>query len=474
MACNQSNFEALRISSTGHSDGTSLTKAEKKRLAAERFATSGKTVPPRREKLTKAERRTLQEAQRAVKTSDLLEGASSSSKPGIESRARSTNKPSGIASMPPSKQTTWFSHLPQYEERSSSSMKIGFSTSELHPSIISLGLRLANESISGSNKCCIGMLRSLQRVVLDFNPSADKLFSRELDEHLRPLIKVITECRSPTWGMQNAIRMVRHLIANLTPELDDAGAKAIISREIDEFIQNRILLALKLTANLAKEKITAGDVILTYGREIVIEHLLKECFFERSSDFRVIIVDARPHLEGKKLLESLTRIGIQCTYVQINALAYIIKDVTKVFLGASAFMSNGVAVARCGTALVAMTAHNNNIPVLFCCETYNFSDRIHLDAVTHNELRNPEKLLSLTSPPDSARLHKSVSKQKHYDSQRLSVSEWRNIPNLEFVNFEHDITPKEFISVIVTELGMIPPSSVPAIIREYSKDGTRG
>lgn len=343
----------------------------------------------------------------------------------------------------------------------------------MHPSIISLGLRLANDSISGCNQRCIGMLRSLQNVVLDFDSCVDKLLSRELDQHLHQLVKFLTKCRTPTWGMNNTIRMVRHFVANLPPELDDESAKTVVCDEIDEIIQNRIIMAMKLSANLAQEKVAAGDVILTYGREMVIEHLLKECYQKRPTQFRVIIVDARPHLEGKQLLESLTRIGIECTYVQINALAYIIEDVTKVFLGASAFMSNGVAIARAGTALVAMTAYNHNKPVLFCCETYNFTDHIQLDAVTQNELRDPEKLLALSTPRASTLVQKSISKKKTLESQQLSISEWRKIPNLKLLNFEYDVTPKKFIAMIVTELGMIPPSSVPAIIREYTKDGTQ-
>ncbi len=41
----------------------------------------------------------------------------------------------------------------------------------------------------------------------------------------------------------------------------------------------------------------------------------------------MIIVDSRPRLEGKKMLESLSNAGISCTYIMINSLSYVMKEV---------------------------------------------------------------------------------------------------------------------------------------------------
>ena len=43
---------------------------------------------------------------------------------------------------------------------------------------------------------------------------------------------------------------------------------------------------------------------------------------------------------------------------------------------------------------------------------------------------------------------------------------WREVPNLELLNFAYDLTPSQYITVVVTEVGMVPPTSVPVIIRE--------
>ncbi len=64
--------------------------------------------------------------------------------------------------------------------------------------------------------------------------------------------------------------------------------------------------------------------------------------------FRVIICDSRPKLEGRELLRRLVPLGIPCTYIFAGSLGYVIKTVTKVFVGAYACLSNGAVISRIG------------------------------------------------------------------------------------------------------------------------------
>ena len=50
----------------------------------------------------------------------------------------------------------------------------------------------------------------------------------------------------------------------------------------------------------------------------------------------------------------------------------------KVFLGVSCLMSNGNAMARAGTSLVAMAAKSLGVPVLVCCESLKFTEKVCL------------------------------------------------------------------------------------------------
>ena len=167
-----------------------------------------------------------------------------------------------------------------------------------------------------------------------------------------------------------------------------------------------------------------------------------------------MIVDASPHFEGRVLMRKLVQAGIPCTYLLINAVNYVIRNVTKVILGAFAFMSNGNAMSRVGTAAVAMIAHLHQVPVIFCCEIYKFCDRAHLDSICYNEVAQPDDMLAAPGPESQLR------------------HQWRNIESLQVLNLVYDLTPCSFIDMIITESGVMPPTSVPVILREMAEKET--
>ncbi len=61
-------------------------------------------------------------------------------------------------------------------------------------------------------------------------------------------------------------------------------------------------------------------------------------------------------------------------------------QVTKVFLGAHALLANGCVMSRVGSSQVALIAKSYNVPVLVCCETYKFCERVQTDSFVFNEL----------------------------------------------------------------------------------------
>ena len=69
-------------------------------------------------------------------------------------------------------------------------------------------------------------------------------------------------------------------------------------------------------------------------------------------------------------------------------------------MGASGAMSNGTIIARAGSALVAMVADAMQRPVIICCETLKFVERVQLDSITYNELGNPDSLANVDGHPE--------------------------------------------------------------------------
>ena len=100
-----------------------------------------------------------------------------------------------------------------------------------------------------------------------------------------------------------------------------------------------------------------------------------------------------------------------------------------------------------------MIAHSFRVPVLVCCEAYKFSERVQLDSICSNELGDPEVISKVLGREDV----------NYLDG-------WANTENLQLLNLIYDATPSDYISMIVTDYGMVPPTSVPVIVREYRRE----
>lgn len=61
-------------------------------------------------------------------------------------------------------------------------------------------------------------------------------------------------------------------------------------------------------------------------------------------------------------------------------------QVTKILLGAHALLANGYVMSRAGSSQIALLAKTYNVPVLVCCETQKFSERVQTDSFVYNEL----------------------------------------------------------------------------------------
>ncbi|KAJ4833250.1 hypothetical protein Tsubulata_005083 [Turnera subulata] len=462
-------------------------------------AKSSKTL---KEKTTKAERRAMQEAQRAAKAaakgehgkspaatgnpksgkvakppSQKNDGASvvASEKKGgdralekdrkkevpqprmqydDESRVEKAKKRAVVKQTEARNRVELFRHLPQYERGSllADLEAKFFQLDPMHPAVYKVGLQYLSGDISGGNARCIAMLQAFQEVIKDYSTPPEKTLTRDLTTKIGSYVSFLIECRPLSISMGNAIRFLKSRIAKLPLTLSESEAKATLQSDIDRFINEKIILADNVIVKHAVTKIRDGDVLLTYGSSTAVEMILLQAH-ELGKHFRVVVVDSRPKLEGQLLLRRLVGKGINCTYTHINAVSYIMHEVTRVFLGASSVLCNGTVYSRVGTACIAMVAHEFRVPVLVCCEAYKFHERVQLDSICANELGDPE----------------AISKV-HGREEINFLDGWASSDKLQLLNLLYDATPSEYVSMIITDYGMVPPTSVPVIVREYRRE----
>ncbi|KAI6245168.1 putative translation initiation factor eIF-2B subunit delta [Erysiphe necator] len=314
---------------------------------------------------------------------------------------------------------------------------------ETHPAVLALGLQMSSYAVCGSCARLVAFLQAMKKVISSYTtPPMNSLTRHFSSSVLSTQIDYLSSCRPISISMGNTISWLKRIIAKIDPGTSDADAKKMLCDSIDVFIQTRVTLADQAISDNIVKLIRDGDVIMTFAKSNVVQKALFQAF-QRGKVFSVVIVDSRPLHEGKSLAAALIKFGINTKYCLLNGLSHNIRDVTKVFLGAHAMMGNGRLFSRVGTAIVAMEANDADKPVIVLCETIKLTERVALDSIVHNEVTPADELVT----PNGI------------------LQGWQNIRNLQVCNIMYDVTPAEYIQMIVTELGNVPPTSVPVLHR---------
>jgi translation initiation factor eIF-2B subunit delta len=491
----------------------------------------GLVIPDPKPKLSKAERRAIQEAQRAAKAggggkpggggggapikaaeSKPKPAGSEASSPKSKSAApATTSSASGVATSSKSKDPSstapaagartisaipMVSHLqPPLDESSLADLfSVGGSAltapshPHLHPAVVRLGYDYAAGHVRGGNARCRAMLECFCQVIRDFRGPASEAtattsivdWRTAIDQQvLKPSFSFWSgKCRPHSVSMGNAITFLKAAVAAASRDLSLQELQSQLVDTIKAYRQERIDLATTAIAecllnapvsssssNYKSYKssstptrlLSENDVVLVYGHSEAISLALRQTTLgadggdgdggsadiaNRPKAFaRVVVVDSRPLWEGRAMLQSLRSAGVDCSYVALNSISYVMPDVTKVLLGASALMSDGSVLGRSGSAAVALVAHSHRVPVLVCAETYKISNRVQLESVTTNELGGGGGV-------------PHANKENDTRFKRLHLM--------------YDLTPAQFVSGIVTELGIVPPTSVAVLLREMN------
>ncbi|KAJ8275316.1 hypothetical protein COCON_G00099410 [Conger conger] len=321
-----------------------------------------------------------------------------------------------------------FSHLHQYSRKAPLTQQISIPSTVIHPAIVRLGLQYSQGIVAGSNSRSIALLHAFKQVVRDYSTPPNEELSRDLVNKLKPYISFLNQCRPLSASMGNAIKYMKKEISNIPSHCKEEEAKATLLTCIDKYITEKIQLAARPSPNTPSRRSATATSSWCTGAP--------RC---------------RPRLEGREALRRLVKKGIHCTYVLISALSYILPEVSKVFLGAHALLANGYVMSRVGTSQIALVAKAYNVPVLVCCETYKFCERVQTDSFVSNELDDPDDLI--------------VTRKG-----KTQLEHWQKVRSLGLLNLVYDVTPPDFVDLVITDLGMIPCTSVPVVLRVKNVD----
>lgn len=139
----------------------------------------------------------------------------------------------------------------------------------------------------------------------------------------------------------------------------------------------------------------------------------------------------------------------------------------------------GTVISRVGSAMVAMCAHAHHVPVMVCAESHKFHERVQMDSITNNELGDPDELVAVEQHPDIKHLNGWQSVEKlgtkrarlTWCQKTIQCDDPHIMPiPTDVLNLLYDAMPCEYVSMVCTEFGPLPPTSVPVILRESREE----
>lgn len=281
-----------------------------------------------------------------------------------------------------------------------------------------------------------GAGRIARAAALALKDEAKSLETDNLDEFNRRMnaaYHLLYQTRPTAVSLPNALRIVMRYKACSVTE-----ARSQIIANADAFVVGSEN-AVKKIGEIGARRIKDGDTVMTHCNSSAAAGIIQTAF-SQGKKIKVIATETRPRMQGYVTVDIMQKAGIPTTLILDSAVRYFMKKVDTVVVGADAITVNGNLINKVGTSQLALAAQEARVPLMVAAETYKFSPRTLLGEMVEIEERDPSEVLS----PELQK-------------------KW---PNLKVANPAFDVTPHNYIDLICTEIGAIPPEMAYWVITE--------
>jgi ribose 1,5-bisphosphate isomerase len=266
---------------------------------------------------------------------------------------------------------------------------------------------------------------------------SQRIGTGELKEFNKKMIhaaQLLISTRPTAVSLPNAVRSVMRYEGESIVE-----AKDNIKNLADDFILNS-QNAVRKIGEIGARRVRDGDTIITHCNSSAAISIISAAHKD-GKNINVIATESRPRWQGHLTIKQLDETGIKTSLIVDSAVRYFMKEVDLVVMGADAVTANGSVINKIGTSQLALFAHESRKNVIIAAETYKFSPRSLLGELIEIEERS--------------------------SSEVISDEKLKEFSNVSVRNPAFDITPREYIDLICTEVGAIPPEMAYIIIKEY-------
>ncbi|MDD4136673.1 MAG: ribose 1,5-bisphosphate isomerase [Methanoregula sp.] len=292
--------------------------------------------------------------------------------------------------------------------------------------------KIKSMEIRGAGRIARAAAEALRDHALSARAPDNAAFRLEMERAAALLVAT----RPTAVSLPNAVHFV---MAGLDTAKTVEEARTAVTHRAEQFVHSS-QHAVEKIAEFGARHIRDGDVILTHCNSEVALGCMIEAH-RQGKEIEVFATEVRPRNQGHITIRTLNDAGIKTSFIVDSAVRSFINDVDLVIVGADAVTVNGAVVNKIGTAQVAHTAAEARVNVIVAAETYKFAPRTVIGEQIQIEERPPGEVLA----------------------DEIA----RTLPHVTVRNPAFDVTPPEYIDLIVTEQGAIPPQMAYVIIREY-------
>ncbi|MDG6951734.1 MAG: ribose 1,5-bisphosphate isomerase [Nitrososphaerota archaeon] len=214
------------------------------------------------------------------------------------------------------------------------------------------------------------------------------------------------------------------------------------ARRVREVCDGFITSSLKATEMIGEygaKRVQDGDVIMTHCNSEAVSAVLISAH-EAGKKFEVVATETRPRFQGRITASVLAKKGLDVSLIPDSAARVYMRKVDFVLVGADAIAANGAVINKIGTSQVALVAHETRARFYVAAETYKLSGTTMTGELVEIEHRSPYEVV----PRAWLDANKAVK-----------------VKNPAF-----DVTPPEYVDLIITEKGVFPPQGIIFLMKE--------
>jgi ribose 1,5-bisphosphate isomerase len=292
--------------------------------------------------------------------------------------------------------------------------------------------KIKNMEIRGAGRIARAAAEALRVHALSLETASLMEFRSEMQRGADLLIAT----RPTAVSLPNAVHIV---MAGIGEAETVAEARSALTERAEKFIASSRHAVGKI-AEFGARHIRDGDTILTHcNSEAALSCIIEA--HRSGKEIEVFATEVRPRNQGLITIRTLNDAGIKTSYIVDSAVRSFIHEIDLVIVGADVVTVNGAVVNKIGTSQVAHTAHEARVNMLVAAETYKFAPRTIIGELIQIEERMSGEVL----PEEIA----------------------ESLKNVTIRNPGFDVTPAEYVDLIITEAGAVPPQMAYVIIKEY-------